>query len=75
MLAQGATLAAKKPVVFGALLSHQLSAEAVLAPTQAQATRLSEMESCFCNVEFEALRDQADAMLESFLAQRSGHAR
>ena len=67
MLAQGATIAAKKPVVFCALLSQRLSADAVLAPTQVEKLQLADIESNFCNPEFQALSDQADAIIMSYL--------
>jgi CheY-like chemotaxis protein len=67
MLALGATMAFKKPVILAGLLSAKLSITAVLSPSKAVLSRLTFMESRFTTPQFAALREQADACLAPFM--------
>ncbi|MBS2011189.1 MAG: hypothetical protein JST01_29340 [Cyanobacteria bacterium SZAS TMP-1] len=72
MIALGAKLAAKKPVVFAALLSRRLSADSVINPTRTQVTQLSNLETRFMSPEFQDLRHEADQQIMAIISA-SGH--
>lgn len=67
MLALGATMAFKKPVVLAALVSEKLSATAVLSPTQAVLATLTSLQTRFFSPMFTAVRQDTDAFLEPYL--------
>jgi hypothetical protein len=67
MLICGATIAAKKPVVFAAVLSEQLNTERVRQPTHSDTRCLAALENNFTKVTHQELRDEAEAVLAPFL--------
>ena len=67
MLEAGARLAAKKPVVFAALLSEQINTDRILRPTHSDAKRLAALEGRFAKIDCQDLREQAEAYLAPFL--------
>jgi CheY-like chemotaxis protein len=69
MLTFGATMAYKKPVVVAGLICAKLSVSAVLSPTRSELSRLAFLEKRFISPQFATLRDQADAMLMSYIAE------
>ena len=70
MMAVGATMAFKKPVVLAGLLSDKLSVEAVFAPTRSIVSRLNFLQSRFTTAQFTSLRNQTDACIEPFLVHQ-----
>jgi len=69
MLTFGATMAYKKPVVVAGLMSARLSVSAVLSPTRSELSKLAFLERRFISPQFETLRDQADALLTSYIGE------
>jgi len=69
MVTRGAKMAAKKPVVFVALLSRRLSVESIARPTRSLVTMLGNLESRFMTPEFQDLRHEADGRVMAFFDQ------
>jgi hypothetical protein len=69
MLALGATMAFKKPVILAGLLGAKMTADSVLHPTQSQVSKLSFLEARFTTPLFAELRQQADACLEPYMTE------
>jgi CheY-like chemotaxis protein len=69
MLALGATMAFKKPVILAGLLDAKFTAESVPAPSSSDLSGLSFLESRFTTPIFASLRQQADACLVPFMAE------